>query len=697
MMKKILILLLVLPIDFLASCVQSQQENPEDEPKYHSLILSSNLQSNQEDEDNVLDGTLVIINLLVPEDKQIAAFKYNGVNIKDQLDGLRYAFEIKENVVLVLELMDKPKCHKLTLSSNLTSNQEDEDNILDGTLVIINLLVPDDKQIATFKYNGVDIKDQLDGLRYAFEIEEDVNLVLELIDKSTEPEIIYYQLDIPNEIQSNQVDNSRILAGFLVVLTISVPPGKELISLKINQIEKSDEIVDNTISFYMNESKQVTIELADLPSPPEDYYAVYINIDGFAQYYYDEAVRREKIPNLQKYVGLGTSFTNLETVYPSITGPVQAMIVSAATSERTHNVYKYFDVTQNKVILQGRENDAETFYEKALAANLTVASVRHFIADNVLSQDNLRALYVGAPTGVVPDATVRFDQAIKLVKGEEFNNSGRIQQLNFVPQLLTIYVDDIDGIGHNSQDETYGIPRASTEAGRIDNVINALSVIDAKIEELVLAYKAKGIYEKTVFVITTDHGMTPYGSESGLISPYTMSKFSDLKSKFESLNSSYKLEYLDIGESPKSNTTVVAFGSSLNVGITFLGNKPTQSELLAIKTELEKENYVMQVLTRNELITSGVWRGAGIDLVITPSERYHFSNNASLYVARGNHDTYHETSRCIFGVVFGGPIKQQVITTVERNVSLGLVVADTLNITLFHSDKTKRLDVFIDE
>ena len=55
---------------------------------------------------------------------------------------------------------------------------------------------------------------------------------------------------------------------------------------------------------------------------------------------------------------------------------------------------------------------------------------------------------------------------------------------------LTIYVDDIDGIGHNSQDETYGIPRASTEAGRIDNVINALSVIDAKIEELVLAYKA---------------------------------------------------------------------------------------------------------------------------------------------------------------------------------------------------------------
>ena len=38
-----------------------------------------------------------------------------------------------------------------------------------------------------------------------------------------------------------------------------------------------------------------------------------------------------------------------------------------------------------------------------------------------------------------------------------------------------------------------------------------------------------------------------------------------------------------------------------------------------------------------------------------------------------------------------------VITTVERNVSLGLVVVDTLNITLFHSDKTKRLDVFIDE
>jgi hypothetical protein len=633
-------LLLVLPILFLVSCQQPEPENPQPKPKYHSLIMSNNLTSNQEDEDNVLDGTLVIVELQVPENKQIATFKYNGLDIKDKLDGLRYAFEMTENVVLVLELIDKV----VESDSDPDPNTGEEQN-------------PEEE----------------------------------------EPEDIYYQLELPNEVISNQNDNTRILAGSLVVLEINVPEGKELISLKINDIEKSGEIVGNTISFQMDENKIVIIELVDIPILKEEYYAVYINIDGFAYHYYEEAVRRGKIPNLEKYVNLGTSFTNLETVYPSITGPVQAMIVSAATSEKTHNVYKYFDTSSNKIILQNRTNDAETFYEKALAANLTVASVRHFVADKVLSPDDLAALYVGAPAGCeVPDATIRFDQAIKMVKGETFDNGGRIQRLKSVPRLLTVYVDDVDGIGHNNWGGSYGVPRADNEAGRINNVINALSIIDAKIEELVLAYKARGIYDKTVFVITTDHGMTPYGSDSGFISQYSYSKYSELKAKMESINSSYKLEYLGVNESPASDTNVVVFGSSLNLGVTFLGEKPTQQQLLAIKTELEKEDYVMQVLTRNELIVSGVWRGAGIDLVITPKDRYHFANDNNPRSVAGNHDTYHETSRRIFGVVFGGPIKQQIITTVERNVSLGLVIADTLDITLFHSDKTKRLDVFID-
>lgn len=46
-------------------------------------------------------------------------------------------------------------------------------------------------------------------------------------------------------------------------------------------------------------------------------------------------------------------------------------------------------------------------------------------------------------------------------------------RLEEVPRFLTIYCDDLDALGHNEKD-AYGYKKASTENGRLNNVLAAL-------------------------------------------------------------------------------------------------------------------------------------------------------------------------------------------------------------------------------
>ena len=180
-------------------------------------------------------------------------------------------------------------------------------------------------------------------------------------------------------------------------------------------------------------------------------------------------------------------------------------IISGAHSNETTNVIAYFDKTENKVISQERTNLAPTFYQVAASNGISIASVRHYPAyPDPLSTTNLNLLYINVPEGETADGELRFSQAIKALKGEEFVSGNLTLRLEKIPRLFTVYVDDLDAIGHNGI--SYGNTPALSLEGRRNNVINALAKLDAKIGELVEVYKEAGIYDKTVFAITTDHG-----------------------------------------------------------------------------------------------------------------------------------------------------------------------------------------------
>lgn len=666
-MRKI-IMIMVLSF-LLVGCKQKQVS----EEIYYELTLPNEITSNQIDNKKIKANELVVLTVVIPKGKEITSLKINSEEQISLLDNNKIAFEMTSDTVVYLglkeiEVVIPPDVYyALTLPDGVTSNQEDNTQIKADTTVTLTLTKPIE-DIASFKVNNIEKKDELIDNTYTFAITEDVVITVTLN--------IYYTLTLPDGICSDQENNDKIKENTEVVLTFHEPI-QELSSFKINNVEKIDELTGDIYTFVIIEDTIVTIEKT---VSKEEYYAVYINIDGFPKHIYDEALSRGVIPNLSRYGGEGMFFTNLQTIFPSITNAVQAAIISGAHSNQTTNVIAYFDKNENKVVEQGRTNLAPTFYQVAASNGISIASVRHYPAhSNPLSTTNLNLLYINVPEGETADGELRFSQAIKALKGEEFISGNLTLRLEKIPRLFTVYVDDLDAIGHNGN--SYGNTPALSLEGRKNNVINALAKLDAKIGELVEVYKEAGIYDKTVFAITTDHGMSPYGSYSLIKDKYGDSKLPTLKAKIESINPLYKFESLMPGESPKPGTTVVAVGDNLSKALTFIGGiKPTIQELIEIQTILENEPYVYKVYNRNELILQQVWRGAGFDLVVVPSERYHFSSETKYFSA--SHDTYLPTSKQIFGIIFGGPVKQEVVTEETLNISFGKVIADVLNIDL---------------
>ena len=421
----------------------------------------------------------------------------------------------------------------------------------------------------------------------------------------------------------------------------------------------------------------------------KDGYVIYINLDGFGKYYYDIAKSRNLVPTLQSILGEGVVFTNLKTLSPSITNPCQAMIISGASSSKTGNVYRYYDKTLNLVVQQGRENNADTIYDSVIRNNVKAATVQHFPAESVFSLTNKNAIYIKTPNGVVSNAMARFDQAIKLIKQEQITNDTILTNIDEIPRFISIYCDDLDALGHNeSAYDTFSI--AKSESQRVDNVVTRLAQIDAKLAELIQACKDAGIYDKTTFFLTTDHGMQGFGAETDswldvLSSDYTKTKWPELKEKLAEINSKYVFEYVAQNKSPKSTTTVIGCGSGLQMPLTFK-EAHTEAQLQEIKAKLLEEYYIAEVLTRTELAKLGFWMGSNVDLLVIPAERYHFhgrDNSNNYYAVRGQHDTISENATVIFGAIWGAGIKNLGEFDGEYyNTSFGSTMAYVLGVDL---------------
>lgn len=450
---------------------------------------------------------------------------------------------------------------------------------------------------------------------------------------------------------------------------------------------KNDILIEATNYDGKTSSSVVSVNYVVKPEIPDGNVIVYINWDGFANYYVELAEAQGRIPTLSNIKeNEGVYFSNAYTGIPSITNPMQAAISSGTTSKYTGNSYRHFDKRQNKVIQEpiSRRNEAETLAESVKRQGLNSISINQFAFEdrgNIIG-DELNP-YVNADVGAngYSDAVARFDTAIKLVTELE---AGGIK-LDKLPRFISLYMDDLDGVGHNEV-ETYGLPIAKTEEGRKENILDRLEIMDTKLGEFIQACKDAGIYDKMSFVLTADHGMANFGAQNSLGDDSTKSKLLDLMSAIESLGEGYKCEFLHPSQIavPSEGTDIAIVTVGLQAQISYVGE--FNDEIIAEKNTkilevLKVKNYIGEVMLPNEIESRGVSKGFA-DLIVSPKTPYHFHGpTVTGLTARGQHDSLEDEAQHIGSFMWGNGVKKgEVYTEKIYNTDFAATMSELLGL-----------------
>ena len=259
------------------------------------------------------------------------------------------------------------------------------------------------------------------------------------------------------------------------------------------------------------------------PPPPADHVVV-IALDGFDFDYLDRA----PMPNLRKLAKRG-SLTASTGVMTSITNPSWSSIATGAWPETHGNTAYWFDEETGTARGQQRDLQVPTIAQAIREQGGTVMSSQWFIVQNY-------GVEFGDPEGLYtqPGGTcaTRADDAIAVLNGQPVNSGGEMVNAAGIPDLVAVYCDTLDALGHADGDIAEGMPAALAE-------------VDAQIGRIVAATKSAGIYGRTAFVVTGDHGM----------GTFTQGMQPELLAAIDAAG--YDAEVLTAGQAPAPSTDAV--------------------------------------------------------------------------------------------------------------------------------------------
>jgi arylsulfatase A-like enzyme len=223
-------------------------------------------------------------------------------------------------------------------------------------------------------------------------------------------------------------------------------------------------------------------------------HVVFLALDGFDAEYLDLVRSGEApMPNLRRLLRHG-SVTTSTGVMTSITNPSWSSVATGAWPQAHRNTAYWFDPATNTARGQQRDLAVPTIAQSVREQGGSVFSAQWFILQNY-------GVTFGDPDGLYTqpggDCARRTDDAVAVLRGEPVSSGGQLVTANGIPELMTVYCDVLDAIGHEGGDVDPRIPGALTE-------------IDRQIGRIVAATKEAGVYGSTAFVITGDHGMTTF-------------------------------------------------------------------------------------------------------------------------------------------------------------------------------------------
>jgi predicted AlkP superfamily pyrophosphatase or phosphodiesterase len=262
----------------------------------------------------------------------------------------------------------------------------------------------------------------------------------------------------------------------------------------------------------------------DHDASPAAEHVLFVAWDGFDPAYL-AAADTPTIDHLARDGSLSTS----RGVMTSITNPSWSSVATGAWPERHHNTAYWYD--EDSGVARGSQRDiaVPTIAESVRDAGGTVASVQWFILQNHgVTYGDPAALYT-QPGG---RCATRTDQAIAILRGEPVSSGGSMVTVPEIPDLLTVYCDDLDALGHAGGDVNPEIPARLEE-------------MDALLGELVAELHTAGIADETAIVLTGDHGMTSFRTALG-------DEIIDAVAE-----AGYTLELLGPGRSPSADADAV--------------------------------------------------------------------------------------------------------------------------------------------
>lgn len=399
----------------------------------------------------------------------------------------------------------------------------------------------------------------------------------------------------------------------------------------------------------------------------EEEYLIYINIDGLSFSTFEKANQNPvtETKNINELIERGVLFTNAKTGIPSITSAMQQSIVSGAWPIDTGNCYRYYDFNKEEVVQYSRENKLENVAEAANKEGIDQVAINSWYFKERGTNQEKESLYIRDLDYNGYDG--RLEILNKILKGEEIEVYGKKAKYETPPKFISIYFDEVDGAAHNLSDKSNIDSRLDLETRKDveDKMVEHLHNIDTGIGEAMEILKSRGLFAKTTFVITTDHGTVPFGADDKIEADkkdYAYSKMPDMldtisKVGSKHLGKDFKVELASIkGDKASKDSDVVVTSPGLQAQIRFR-KQPSEEFLRDLVNAIKEKPYYGDHLTKDELTVKGV-PPRFADLLISPKAPYHFSHDFKRpYYAVNQHDSLDERVTNIFSMVSGPSIK----------------------------------------
>ena len=366
---------------------------------------------------------------------------------------------------------------------------------------------------------------------------------------------------------------------------------------------------------------------------------IYINLDGFGKYYYDDFLAKgNNLPAFQQLLLDGTLFEHAYTGIPSITFPMQAAILSGCPSGHTGNCFHYWDREKKKIISCGRFNRAETFGEVLKKHHIPCLSIQQFAEeDKGCAKTTPDNLYV-QPGG---NYQTRFDILFSVLKNRTIALENTTYTFKRLPNVIMLYADDFDTLGHNPP-----YIDAKTETQRVSAVQMLLKSVDDAIGELTSLLKQLHMFENTYLLITTDHGMVHYQGKTALL---------DIARHLE--RNGFGPVYLGDEAPNVRGAGIRLLTTGIQCQLYFLEN-PSHALEEKVVGCLRNIPVVERVLNKQELKTRGT-DPRFADILISPKEGYHFGpHDVAPGKISASHDSLHEKAQHIYAYLKGPGIKK---------------------------------------